>query len=94
MTVVEAGARGGRKIASTHRNKHYQKIGRMGGLKNVVERGVKFYSGIGRKGGIERGKQREGSKEAEGKISLEEAGHRGIYSQLRKKQKKESSNQD
>ena len=42
-----------------------------------MERGPEFYSEIGSKGGSERAKQHEGSAEALGKTSLEEAGHRG-----------------
>ena len=45
--------------------------------KSLLERGPEFYSEIGSKGGSERAKQHEGSAEAEGKTSLEEAGHRG-----------------
>ncbi len=45
--------------------------------KFLMERGPEFYSEIGSKGGSERAKQHEGSAEAEGKTSLEEAGHRG-----------------
>jgi len=45
--------------------------------KVVAERGPKFFSEIGRKGSSKRGKQREGSKDAEDKVSLEDAGRRG-----------------
>jgi general stress protein YciG len=51
--------------------------GRKGGEKVSKERGPEFYSEIGSKGGSERAKQHEGSAEAQGKTSLEEAGHRG-----------------
>jgi len=45
--------------------------------KVAAERGPEFYSEIGSKGGSERAKQHEGTPEARGKTSLEEAGHRG-----------------
>ena len=61
ITVSKAGKRGGTKTASTHRHEFYQEIGRKGRSK----------------GGSVRAKQHEGSKEAEGKVSLEQAGHRG-----------------
>jgi len=77
MTVAEAGRKGGEKTASTHGRQFYEKIGRKVGEKVSMERGPEFYSGIGSKGGSERARQHEGSAEAEGKISLEEAGHRG-----------------
>jgi general stress protein YciG len=77
MTVAEAGRKGGQKTASTHGRKFYEEIGRKGGKKVSSERGPEFYSEIGSKGGSERAKQHEGNPEAEGKVSLEEAGHRG-----------------
>jgi general stress protein YciG len=77
MTVAEAGRRGGIKTASTHGRRFYQEIGRKGGEKVSMERGPEFFSEIGSKGGSERAKQHEGSPEAVGKTSLEEAGHRG-----------------
>jgi len=77
MTVAEAGRKGGEKTASTHGREFYEKIGRKGGEKVSMERGPEFYSEIGSKGGSERAKQHEGSAEAQGKTSLEEAGHRG-----------------
>ena len=51
--------------------------GRMGGEKTAETRGPEFYSEIGSKGGSQRAKQHEGTLEARGKTSLEEAGHRG-----------------
>ena len=51
--------------------------GRMGGEKTAETHGPEFYSEIGSKGGSQRAKQHEGSIEARGKTSLEEAGHRG-----------------
>jgi uncharacterized protein len=54
-----------------------QEAGRMGGEKTSETHGPEFYSEIGSKGGSQRAKQHEGSAEAEGKTSLEEAGHRG-----------------
>jgi general stress protein YciG len=51
--------------------------GRMGGEKTAETHGPEFYSEIGSKGGSQRAKQHEGSAAAEGKTSLEEAGHRG-----------------
>jgi hypothetical protein len=77
MTVAEAGRKGGEKTASTHGREFYEEIGRKGGEKVSMERGPEFYSEIGSKGGSERAKQHEGSAEALGKTSLEEAGHRG-----------------
>ena len=77
MTVAEAGRKGGEKTAETHGREFYEMIGRKGGEKTASERGSEFYSEIGIKGGSERAKQHEGSVEAEGKTSLEEAGHRG-----------------
>lgn len=77
MTVAEAGRRGGEKTAATHGREFYEAIGRKGGEKVSMERGSEFYSEIGSKGGSERAKQHEGSPEAYGKTSLEEAGHRG-----------------
>jgi len=77
MTVAEAGRKGGQKTAATHGREFYEEIGRKGGEKVSSERGPEFYSEIGSKGGSERAKQHEGSREAEGKTSLEEAGHRG-----------------
>jgi general stress protein YciG len=77
MSVAEAGRRGGQRTAKTHDREFYEQIGRKGGEKVSEERGPEFYSQIGSKGGSERAKQHEGSPEAEGKTSLEEAGHRG-----------------
>lgn len=77
MTVAEAGRRGGQKTAATHGREFYEEIGRKGGEKVSAERGPEFYSAIGSKGGSERAKQHEGTPEARGKTSLEEAGHRG-----------------
>jgi uncharacterized protein len=77
MTVAEAGRKGGEKTALTHGRKFYEEIGRKGGEKVSAERGPEFYSEIGSKGGSERAKQHEGTTEAMGKTSLEEAGHRG-----------------
>lgn len=81
MTVAEAGKRGGEKTAETHGREFYEEIGRKGGEKVSEERGPEFYSEIGTKGGSKggsvRAKQHEGTPEAEGKTSLEEAGHRG-----------------
>ncbi len=51
--------------------------GRMGGEKTAETHGPEFYSEIGSKGGSQRAKQHEGTMEAIGKTSLEEAGHRG-----------------
>jgi len=51
--------------------------GRLGGEKTAETHGPEFYSEIGSKGGSQRAKQHEGSPEARGKTSLEEAGHRG-----------------
>ena len=51
--------------------------GRMGGVKTSETHGPEFYSEIGSKGGSKRAMQHEGSLEARGKTSLEEAGHRG-----------------
>ena len=77
MSVAEAGRRGGQRTAKTHGREFNEQIGRKGGEKVAEERGPEFYSQIGSKGGSERAKQHEGSPEAEGKTSLEEAGHRG-----------------
>ena len=77
MTVSEAGRKGGEKTALTHGRSFYKQIGRKGGEKVSMERGPEFYSEIGSKGGSERAKQHEGTSEAMGKTSLEEAGHRG-----------------
>lgn len=77
MTVQEAGRKGGSKTAATHGREFYEEIGRKGGEKVSSERGPEFYSEIGSKGGQARAKQHEGSAEAQGKTSLEEAGHRG-----------------
>ena len=77
MTVAEAGRRGGEKTAATHGREFYEKIGRKGGEKVSMERGSEFYSEIGSKGGSKRAKRYEGSTEARGKTSLEEAGHLG-----------------
>jgi general stress protein YciG len=54
-----------------------QEAGRMGGEKTSETHGPEFYSEIGSKGGSKRARQHEGSPEARGKTSLEEAGHRG-----------------
>ena len=77
MTVAEAGRLGGQKTAETHGEEFYSEIGRKGGKSNLAQHGPEFYSEIGSKGGSERAKQHEGTSEAMGKISLEEAGHRG-----------------
>jgi general stress protein YciG len=77
MTVAEAGRKGGERTAQTHGREFYEEIGRKGGEKVSQERGPEFYSEIGSKGGSERAKQHEGTLEARGKTSLEEAGHRG-----------------
>ena len=49
----------------------------MGGVKTSATHGSDFYSEIGSKGGSKRAMQHEGTLEARGKTSLEEAGHRG-----------------
>ncbi|MCW3982654.1 MAG: hypothetical protein NWE96_01500 [Candidatus Bathyarchaeota archaeon] len=54
-----------------------EEAGRLGGEKTAQTHGPEFYSEIGSKGGSERAKQHEGTPEARGKTSLEEAGHRG-----------------
>ena len=77
MTVAEAGKRGGLKTSETHGREFYKEIGRKGGEKVLEQCGPEFYSEIGSKGGSERAKQHEGTSEAMGKTSLEEAGHRG-----------------
>jgi uncharacterized protein len=77
ITVAEAGRLGGRKTASTYGREFYEGIGHKGGKKVAQEHGPEFYREIGRKGSSKRAKQHEGSKEARGKISLEEAGQRG-----------------
>ena len=51
--------------------------GQKGGLKTSETHGSEFYSEIGHKGGSIHALQHEGMPEAEGKTSLEEAGHRG-----------------
>ncbi|MDR1992230.1 MAG: hypothetical protein LBQ98_01840 [Nitrososphaerota archaeon] len=51
--------------------------GRLGGEKTATTHGPEFYSEIGSKGGNRRALQHEGTRAAEGKTSLEEAGHRG-----------------
>jgi general stress protein YciG len=51
--------------------------GRKGGLRTSETHGEEFYSEIGSKGGSKRAMQHEGTAAAEGKTSLEEAGHRG-----------------
>jgi hypothetical protein len=51
--------------------------GRLGGEKTSATHGAEFYSEIGSKGGSQRAKQHEGTREARGKTSLEEAGKRG-----------------
>jgi general stress protein YciG len=61
MTVQEAGRRGGERTSETHGSEFYSEIGRKGGPK----------------GGAERAKQHAGTPEAEGKMSLEEAGQKG-----------------
>ena len=77
MTVAKAGKRGGRKTAATPGHEFYQEIGRKGGLKIAAERDREFFREIGRQGGLKRAGQHEGSKEVEGKVSLEEACRRG-----------------
>ena len=54
-----------------------EEAGRLGEEKTAETHGPEFYSEIGSKGGSQRAKQHEGSPEARGKTSLEEAGHRG-----------------
>ena len=76
ITVAEAGRLGGRKTASTHGREFYEEIGRKGGKTVSKNHGSEFFSEIGSKGGAKRAKQHEGSKEAQGKVSLEEAGQR------------------
>jgi len=77
MTVAEAGVKGRSKTASTHRHEFSQEIGRKGGQKLAAERDLKFFREISSKGGSVRARQREGSKEADGKVSLKQADHRG-----------------
>ena len=77
VTVAEAGRLGGRKTASTHGKEHYKRIGSKGGCKVAAERGSNFFSEIGKQGGAKRAKQHEGAKEAQGKVSIEEAAQRG-----------------
>ena len=94
ITVAEAGRLGGRKTASTHGREFYEEIGRKGGEKVSEEHGPEFYREIGSKGGSVRAKQHEGTKEAQGKVSLKEAGQRGGQRmkrliELGKKSKKE-----
>ncbi|MCL2476168.1 hypothetical protein [Candidatus Bathycorpusculum sp.] len=54
-----------------------EEAGRLGGEKTAETHGPEFYSEIGSKGGSQRAKQHEGTRAAEGKTSLEEAGHKG-----------------
>ena len=54
-----------------------EEAGRLGGEKTAETHGPEFYSEIGNKGGAQRAKQHEGTRAAEGKTSLEEAGHKG-----------------
>jgi general stress protein YciG len=54
-----------------------EEAGHLGGAKTSETHGPEFYSEIGSKGGSQRAKQHEGTMEAKGKTSLEEAGHRG-----------------
>ena len=54
-----------------------EEAGRLGGERTAKTHGPEFYSEIGSKGGSKRAKQHEGTPEAMGKTSLEEAGHRG-----------------
>ena len=54
-----------------------EEAGRLGGERTAETHGSEFYSEIGSKGGSQRAKQHEGTLEARGKTSLEEAGHRG-----------------
>jgi general stress protein YciG len=77
ITVAEAGRLGGRKTALSQGREFYEGIGRKGGSKVAIEHGPEFYREIGSKGGSVRAKQHEGTKEAQGKVSLEEAGQRG-----------------
>lgn len=77
MTCQEAGRKGGNRTAETHGRMFYEQIGRKGGERVATERGPEYYSKIGSMGGNVRAKQHEGTPEARGKTSLEEAGHRG-----------------
>ena len=57
MTRVEAGRRGGEKVARERGSQFYRKIGRKGGKKVASERGPEFYRKIGKKGGESRGRR-------------------------------------
>jgi general stress protein YciG len=55
MTRVEAGRKGGEKVARERGPQFYREIGRKGGEKVAEERGIEFYRAIGRKGGESQG---------------------------------------
>ena len=57
MTRVEAGRRGGEKVARERGSEFYKRIGRKGGRKVASERGSEFYREIGKKGGESRGRR-------------------------------------
>jgi general stress protein YciG len=87
ITCAEAGRLGGLKTSATHSSEFYRKIGEKGGSAVKAKRGIEFYSIIGQKGGSQRAKQHTGSGEAEGKTSVEEAGHRGGSTKRRRAHK-------
>lgn len=57
MTRVEAGRKGGEKVAQERGPQFYREIGRKGGEKVAEERGSDFFREIGRKGGESKGKK-------------------------------------
>ena len=58
MTRVEAGRRGGEKVARERGNEFFRRIGRKGGKKVAEKMGSEFFREIGRKGGENRGKNK------------------------------------
>lgn len=58
MTRVEAGRKGGEKVARERGSEFFKEIGKKGGEKVAKERGSEYFKEIGRKGGESRGRKK------------------------------------
>lgn len=58
MSRVEAGRKGGEKVAKERGSEFFKEIGKKGGEKVAKERGSEYFKEIGRKGGESRGSKK------------------------------------
>ncbi len=68
MSRVEAGRKGGEKVARERGSEFFREIGKKGGEKVARERGSEFYKEIGRKGGESRSSRRTPARRASKRV--------------------------